>query len=161
MLLFYPRKKKKALNYLNLPERVQKDGTNDYIEWLYDAGGQKLQKRVVNETTGTKNLDYYPVTSGTYQGDSIRSEGSVYSGNDVLFQAGQEITLQPGFRVDFGGNFLGKIGTSSTMSVSTKDYCNAIEYRDSTLEAIYISDGRLFFEDTIGNPRYEYNLTDH
>jgi len=45
------------------------------------------------------------------------------------------------------------------LTILKQDYISSIEYQNDTLEAIYVEDGRLFFEDEV--PRYEFQIADH
>lgn len=74
-------------NYMNLPCRVAFSGS-DEIEFIYDAAGNKLQKKVTASST-TTTTDY--VGNVVYQGGDliyiISSEGRLIpSGNDYLYE---------------------------------------------------------------------------
>ncbi|MEL7122908.1 MAG: RHS repeat-associated core domain-containing protein, partial [Bacteroidota bacterium] len=60
---------------------------------------------------------------------------------------------------DASGTKLRKTVRDGAMTLRTQDYVGGIEYRNQTLEAIYHSEGRVYFEGTTS--RYEYNITDH
>ncbi len=142
-------------NHLNLPYKVEKDSTSDKIEWLYDANGGKLQKKV---TESTLAMDDQPIPSGTYQAGTIQSSGTIANGSSVEFVAGDEIILKPGFEAVLGSDFTARIAPSPA-SIETRDYVAGIEYLEDTLEAIYHTEGRVFY--LAGQRRYEYNITDH
>ncbi len=44
-------------NYLNLPQKVEKDASN-YIDYAYTATGTKLRKNVVSNSNSNKKVDY-------------------------------------------------------------------------------------------------------
>ena len=63
------------------------------------------------------------------------------------------------FTYDAAGMKLRKTVKDGAVTITTQDYVGGIEYRGGVMEAIYHSDGRVYFED--GSSRYEYSLTDH
>ncbi|MEL7124080.1 MAG: hypothetical protein AAFO07_31870, partial [Bacteroidota bacterium] len=63
------------------------------------------------------------------------------------------------FVYDAGGSKLSKIVSQDVNLIKKKDYLGGIEYVNNQIEAIYHSEGRVYYED--GTGRYEYNLTDH
>ena len=66
-----------------------------------------------------------PINSADYKATvSIESSGSIQSGDSVLFQAGQKITLFPGFSANSGSLFTAKIAdcTSQTSRSSFRDF---------------------------------------
>lgn len=63
------------------------------------------------------------------------------------------------FIYDAGGAKLSKVVSQDATLIKKKDYLGGIEYTNSKIEAIYHSEGRVYYEDGVG--RYEYNLTDH
>ena len=71
------------------------------------------------------------------------------------FGEGKEIE----WTYDGNGLKLQKIVRKGGNVVSLQDYIGNIEYRNDTLEAIYHSEGRVFFEG--GMPQYEYRIADH
>ncbi len=73
----------------------------------------------------------------------------------VDFGGGKEIE----WKYDGTGKRLQKIVRKGGNDVLTQDYISSIEYRNDTLEAIYHTEGRLFFEN--GTPNYEFRLADH
>ena len=52
-----------------------------------------------------------------------------------------------------------KLVRDGSMVLSMQDYVGGIEYKNEVLEAVYHSEGRVYFED--GTGRYEYTITDH
>ncbi|MEL7124346.1 MAG: RHS repeat-associated core domain-containing protein, partial [Bacteroidota bacterium] len=60
---------------------------------------------------------------------------------------------------DATGNKLRKTIKEGAMTLRTQDYTGGIEYTNNQLEAIYHSEGRVYYEGT--SSRYEYNLIDH
>ncbi|MEL7119288.1 MAG: RHS repeat-associated core domain-containing protein, partial [Bacteroidota bacterium] len=145
-------------NHLNLPKRIDKVGSSDYIEFLYDANGTKLQKKVVSPANSV-DLNANPIPAGTYSGTNLTSSGQVASGTTVNMGATQSITLQAGFSAVTGADFTASIVSTVGQSTDYRDYIGGIEYENGTLEAIYLSDSRLFQES--GTRRYEYFITDH
>ena len=63
------------------------------------------------------------------------------------------------FTYDAAGMKLRKTVKDGAVTITTQDYVGGIEYRGGVMEAIYHSEGRVYFED--GSSRYEYSLTDH
>lgn len=58
----------------------------------------------------TLNVDEVPVLSGLYHAEQVlNSEGLVNATSEVLFQAENEITLEPGFESKLGAEFEAKI----------------------------------------------------
>jgi len=60
---------------------------------------------------------------------------------------------------DASGTKLRKTLKEGAMVIRTHDYIGGLEYTNDSLEAIYHSEGRVYFEN--GTSRYEYNLADH
>lgn len=158
-LIYDPHKEVSlTYNHLNLPISATFGGGRR-ITWLYDANGTKLQKSTVGSTADNLVLNENPIANGTYESESqILSAGRVASGSSVSFVAGTVIDLQDGFDAENGADFTAEISTSTTAS-SVHDYLGSIEYRNGTLEAIYHTEGRVYFDNS--TPRYEYTLTDH
>gem|GEM_PF-2020843 len=123
------------------------------IAWLYDAAGTKLRK-----TTFSSILELHddPIAPGAYQADAIVSGGRVATGSNVTFTAATGITLQAGFSVEAGAEFLAEIAQPAGLP---RDYVGGIEYYNGIMEAIYHAEGRVSFDN--GQSLYEYNLTDH
>ena len=74
-------------NYLNLPIRVTSTDNNGQkvIEWLYDANGTKLQKKVLIDTTIILTQDY--INGVEYREDTL---AAIYHGEGRLyFQNGE------------------------------------------------------------------------
>ena len=63
------------------------------------------------------------------------------------------------FVYDAAGAKLSKIVRQESNPIKRKDYLGGIEYVNNQIEAIYHSEGRVYYEEGVG--RYEYNLTDH
>ena len=140
-----------SYNYLNLPTKVTKpEGT---IEWIYDAAGTKLSKTVMTDHLVVNDN---PMLSKEYKAQlTIESQGTVDEGSNVIFTAGQSITLKEGFVA--GSDFLARI--LGGMVSQVRDYCLGIEYFEGSLEAIYYSDGRVKFEG--GNSERQYIIRDY
>jgi len=73
----------------------------------------------------------------------------------IQFEDFQEIE----FVSDAAGAKLRKLVKDGSMVLSTHDYVGGIEYKNGVLEAVYHSEGRVYFEN--GTARYEYTITDH
>ena len=76
----------------------------------------------------------------------------------MTFKAGTAVLLNPGFETKQGGTFLGKTETGQNANY-TQDYVMGIEYQNTVIQAIYNSEGRLYFAGS--TTRYEYTMTDH
>ncbi|MEM9920948.1 MAG: DUF6443 domain-containing protein, partial [Bacteroidota bacterium] len=63
------------------------------------------------------------------------------------------------FSYDAAGSKLRKTVKVGSMVTSQQDYVDGIEYKNQSLEAIYHSEGRLYFDK--GQSRYEYSIRDH
>ena len=139
-------------NFLNLPTSVTKnDGST--IQWLYDATGNKLQKSVV-ATNLVVNSN--PILSKEYKAaQNIISTGTVISGSNVTFTAGQRIELNDGFTSD--DHFVGQI--QSNTGTEVRDYLGNIEYINSSIDAVYFAGGRIKYLDN--NTEYQYVLVDY
>lgn len=139
-------------NFFNLPETVSKsDGST--IQWLYDAAGTKLQKTVV--ATNLKINDN-PILSKEYKASQIiTSTGTIISGSNVIFTAGQRIELNDGFNSD--DHFIGQIQSNTATEV--RDYLGGIEYVNNSIEVVYFSGGRIKYESN--NTDYQYVLSDY
>jgi len=140
-------------NFLNLPTKVTKaEGT---IEWIYDAVGSKLSKSV---TTKHLTINDNPILSKEYKAEEmIESNGVIESTGNVIFTAGDSIVLKAGFTAMGGSDFLARILAGNVIQV--RDYCGGLEYFESTLESIYLSDGRVFFDG--GNTERQYVISDY
>ncbi|WP_373552386.1 hypothetical protein [Haliscomenobacter sp.] len=68
------------------------------------------------------------------------------------------VLLNPGFETKPGAAFLGKTETGQSANY-TQDYVMGIEYQNTVMQAIYNSEGRLYFAGS--TTRYEYTMTDH
>ena len=60
---------------------------------------------------------------------------------------------------DASGVKLQKKVSDGGNSILTQDYISGVEYNNNTLEAVYTSEGRVYYENSSG--RYEYTLKDH
>ena len=140
-------------NHLNLPTKVTKpEGT---IEWLYDAAGTKLSKTV---TTDHLEVNVNPIFSKEYKASmTIQSNGTVPDTGDVIFTAGQSITLKEGFTATAGSDFLARILPNNVVQV--REYCSRIEYFESQLETIYFVDGRVKYDG--GSSEREFTIIDN
>lgn len=70
-------------NHLNLPTRIDFTGTSKYIKFLYDADGNKLSKKVYDNTTLLEERDYISgmeFVDGTIE-SIYHSEGRVLNAN--------------------------------------------------------------------------------
>jgi len=84
----------------------------------------------------------------------------VATGSNVTFTAATGITLQAGFSVEAGAEFLAEIAQPAGPPTGLpRDYVGGIEYYNGVMEAIYHDEGRVSFDN--GQSLYEYNLTDH
>ena len=82
------------------------------------------------------------------------------TGSNVTFTAATGITLQAGFTVEAGAEFLAEIAQPAGPPTGLpRDYVGGIEYYNGVMEAIYHAEGRVSFDN--GQSLYEYNLTDH
>jgi len=80
--------------------------------------------------------------------------------SNVTFTAATGITLQAGFSVEAGAEFLAEIAQPAGPPTGLpRDYVGGIEYYNGIMEAIYHAEGRVSFDN--GQSLYEYNLTDH
>jgi RHS repeat-associated protein len=140
-------------NHLNLPIKVIKP--EGIIEWIYDAAGTKLSKTV---TTNHLEVNDNPMLSKEYKASmTIESQGTVPNVGGVTFTAGQSITLKEGFTANAGSDFLARILPNNVVQV--RDYCDGLEYFESSLEAIYYADGRVKYNGN--NIERQYILADY
>ena len=147
-----------AYNHLNLPHELSdfyEPTIIPLVEWLYDAAGNKLQKKVL--LPDTLKVNDIPMASREYLANQvITSTGKVAEGSDVGFIAGNSICLDNGFEVELGAEFLADIQPTQDM---TRDYCQNIEYVNGQIEAVYHEAGRVVFD---GNSQeFQYRLADH
>ena len=142
-----------AYNFLNLPELVTKDDGST-IEWLYDAFGNKLEKSVsIIELV----VDDNPILSKEYKAtQKITSKGTVVTGSNVIFTAGQKIELIDGFNSD--NYFVAQIQANTTAN-EVRDYIAGIEYFEGITDAVYFDGGRVKYE--INNADYQYLIEDY
>ena len=146
-------------NFLNLPDRVEKDAAN-YIEWIYDAAGNKLQKKVNGQSSGSLQVGGNPITEGQYEADEITVTGTVAANTEVVLQATQGIEINGPFETELNAKFTAEtVDSISGVYTKARDYIGGIEYLDGEIEAIYFSEGRIYYLN--GVPRYEYYLKDH
>ncbi|MDX2072150.1 MAG: DUF6443 domain-containing protein [Haliscomenobacter sp.] len=146
-----------SYNALNLPRRILFDNGSQ-LDITYDAAGNKLKKQVIYPN-GDRTINNLPIPSGTYTAaGTITSTGRVDNGSNVTFKAGTAVMLNPGFETKQGAAFLGKTETGQSANY-TQDYVMGIEYQNTVMQAIYNSEGRLYF--TGSTTRYEYTMTDH
>ena len=147
-----------AYNHLNLPHELSdfyEPIVIPLVEWLYDAVGNKLQKKVL--LPDTLRINDIPMASREYLANQvITSTGKAANGSDVSFMAGNSICLDNGFEVELGAEFLADI--QPTQGV-TRDYCQNIEYVNGEIEAVYHEAGRVVFKN--GNAEFQYRLEDH
>lgn len=140
-----------AYNYLNLPEEVNKTGGGK-IKWLYDADGNKLQRKVTNNVLSLTGV----INSGTYQADQVEASGMVMDTSSVTMIGDSSVTLLPGFTVEAGSTFSAEINDTGE---NIHDYVGNIEYQNGALEAIYFEEGRVFYYNDTS--RFEYVIRDH
>lgn len=146
-----------SYNALNLPRRILFDNGSQ-LDITYDAAGNKLKKQVIYPN-GDRSINNLPIPSGTYTASgTITSTGRVDNGSNVTFKAGTAVLLNPGFETKQGATFLGKTETGQSANY-TQDYVMGIEYQNTVMQAIYNSEGRLYFAGS--TTRYEYTMTDH
>lgn len=140
----------------------------DNLVYAYDTGNSnRLQSIIDNAGTTARDQGFKPGVGGNYQYDE--------NGN-MNYDPHKGINIQynhlnlPEFiefsdceiidnTYDASGSKLRKIIKSSTAIISTQDYLGGIEYRNGVLEAIYHSEGRLYYDND--TTRYEYTLSDH
>jgi RHS repeat-associated protein len=168
-------------NHLSLPEKITKTATGETITIVYDATGTKLRKTTTNLTTTTlpsiatpsgvltPNITYIKTPFGgmtpfvepqNYTGITITSASTIPIGATVTMTATQSIELQLGFTAEQGSNSTISIcptcpTTTTALVATTQDYVGGIEYKNTALEAIYHSEGRIY------KGQYEYTLKDH
>jgi RHS repeat-associated protein len=138
-------------NHLNLPEKITFNN-GGIIEWLYDAGGNKLRKFLTMPTTVT-------TLSGVIAGNIsslslIQATGSVATNVTASIKSRVGIELLP--------NFVSETGSNSTIEPEpgeNYDYVGGIEYKNGIFEALYHAEGRVI--GISGSLRYEYALKDH
>jgi len=94
------------------------------------AGLSEVQFEVVPSSTScgdfivTETISDNPITNGIYYSNNdITSNGVVHQNTDVTFKAAESITLQPGFVVEGGSDFVAKIEACSISQplISGKD----------------------------------------
>lgn len=141
-----------SYNHLNLPDTLTHNSNGGIVTWLYDSGGQKLQKK--NEaSTLTLTGD---IPSGLYQAEEITADGEINGNGKVELEAVDSIVLTPGFTIEAGAEFRAFISSAANL---THDYVGNIEYVNGKLDAIYLEEGRVNY--TANGSRFEYTLTDH
>ena len=103
-------------------------GTNEFIDtFSFDIRDSlRIQKGIVDmgayeghclncPCPATLNLNSSPIFPGRHKADIINSSGSIFKSDSVHFQAGKEISFQPGFNIAVGGVFEGAIETCNEM----------------------------------------------
>ncbi|WP_220100743.1 RHS repeat-associated core domain-containing protein [Chitinophaga oryzae] len=82
-----------SYNHLNLPELITVTGKGN-IQFMYDAGGNKVRKIVTDNTTGTTKVTTTDYLGGfVYENDSLRSAGHEEGRIRTVYQAGQAPTF--------------------------------------------------------------------
>ncbi len=158
-------------NHLNLPDTVIQPGSNNRIVYLYDAAGNKLRKKVLNDSLFLTG----PFTGNEYRARFIATDGQPTSPDSTLLFAQDSIVILPGFQTQEG--FFNAEIDPSLVTVDSTDYIGGIEYQnlprgmafspaqcaDSTgrgsIQAIYHPVGRAVPSGS--NWRHEYIITDH
>jgi hypothetical protein len=110
-----------AYNHLNLPKTITFDAPNTNIAWLYDAAGVKLRKTSTGSAEVEIHADTDGIPTGTYEAQTIYSQGRVAAGSTVTFQASQAIVLEAGFTVELGATF-SALMIPPAVSTRTQDY---------------------------------------
>lgn len=146
-------------NHLNLPDQTIHNST-ETIEWLYDAAGNKLRKISPGVNPASLNLNTNPIPPGDYQANQIIASGVVEANSTVNLKATDFIELNSGFETENTADFTAEAVSSLPDPTSnTRDYVGGIEYLNGNIEAIYFSEGRVYYNQ--GIPRYEYYIKDH
>jgi RHS repeat-associated protein len=140
------------------PKTITFDAPNTNIAWLYDAAGVKLRKTSTGSAEVEIHEDTDGIPTGTYEAQTIYSQGRVAAGSTVTFQASQAIVLEEGFTVELGATF-SALMILPAASTRTQDYVGGLEYKNGTLEAIYHPEGRATPK-AGGAYQYEYTLKD-
>ncbi len=145
-------------------------GQIDNLSFSYwNTGGQTNQLREVSETAPATFRDYGFRYNGYGEYTYDDNGNLIYDPNKninvqynylnlprrITFEDCQEVE----FVYDASGAKLRKLVKDGSMVLSTHDYIGGVEYKNEVLEAIYHSEGRVYFED--GTARYEYTITDH
>ncbi len=143
----------------------------DSLAYSYIQSGGKSTNRLKtvteNLTTSAKNEGFKPGAGGDYTYDF---NGNMdYDPNkdmEILYNylnLPRRIEIEDckfiEFLYDASGTKLRKTLKEGAMVIRTQDYIGGLEYTNDSLEAIYHSEGRVYFEN--GMSRYEYNLSDH
>ena len=146
-------------------------GQIDQLTYSYEANSNRL--RDVDDTaSGTSGLEGYKPYTTTATGADYTYD---LNGN-LTYDPSKELTITYNylnlpqriedadckvleFTYDAVGMKLRKTVKDGAVTITTQDYVGGIEYRGGVMEAIYHTEGRVYFED--GSSRYEYNLTDH
>ncbi|MEL7123945.1 MAG: RHS repeat-associated core domain-containing protein, partial [Bacteroidota bacterium] len=110
-------------------------------------------------STNSQSGDYTYDTNGNMNYDPFKKMNVTYN----YLNLPRKITIDDckfiELLYDASGNKLRKTIKEGAMTLRTQDYVGGIEYTNNQLEAIYHSEGRVYYEGTTS--RYEYNITDH
>jgi hypothetical protein len=146
-------------------------GKIDSLAYSYYLASGKSTNRLKTVTeqlsSEGKNSGFKPGVGGDYTYDSNGNmEYDPHKDMDILYNylnLPKRIEIEDckfiEFLYDASGTKLRKILKEGAMVIRTQDYIGGLEYTNDSLEAIYHSEGRVYFEN--GTSRYEYNITDH
>ncbi|MEZ4995311.1 MAG: RHS repeat-associated core domain-containing protein [Saprospiraceae bacterium] len=110
-------------------------------------------------TIGDSSADYFYDENGNLIFDPSKELSTSYNYLNLPQRIEDADCKVLEFTYDAAGMKLRKTVKDGAITITTQDYVGGIEYRGGVMEAIYHSEGRVYFED--GSSRYEYSLTDH
>jgi hypothetical protein len=146
-------------------------GKIDSLSYSYYLASGKSTNRLKTVTeqlsSSGKDSGFKPGVGGDYTYDSNGNmEYDPHKDMDILYNylnLPKRIEIEDckfiEFLYDASGTKLRKTLKEGAMVIRTHDYVGGLEYTNDSLEAIYHSEGRVYFEN--GTSRYEYNITDH